>query len=132
MSRYETLEFWIRIDSNRDEVADDHTPIGLVIWSHGAKRSLYEKTVDLGGQQRAWIPAALLRAGDDGGGRRRRGAVEVDQPRATLSSPSSNYAHGTRLVFDVGEALAPAACKEPTLVGLDAPRHVLLPRRSWP
>ncbi len=56
MSRYDTLELWIRIDSDRDEVTDDHTPIGLVISAHGTKKSLYSTRVDLGGQQRVWVP----------------------------------------------------------------------------
>jgi len=47
MSQYDTLEFWMRIDSNRDEVADDRTPVGLVISSHGRKKALYEKTLSL-------------------------------------------------------------------------------------
>lgn len=40
----------------------------------------------------------------------------------------SNFPHGTRLVFDVGEALA-QRMREPTLTGLNAPHHFLLPRR---
>src|SRR5262249_6460215 len=56
LSAYDTLEFWIRIDSNRDEVADDHTPVGLVISAHGRKRALYETTLDLGAEQHVWVP----------------------------------------------------------------------------
>ena len=41
----------------------------------------------------------------------------------------SNFPHGTRLVFDVGEALA-ERMREPTLIGLDAPQNLLLPCRS--
>ena len=40
----------------------------------------------------------------------------------------SNYPHGTRLIFDVGEALA-QRMSEPTLIGLNAPHHMLLPCR---
>jgi hypothetical protein len=38
----------------------------------------------------------------------------------------SNFPHGTRLVFDVGEALA-QRMQEPALIGLDTPDHLLLP-----
>ena len=62
MSHYDTLEFWIRIDSSRNEVGDDHTPIGLVISSHRKSKALYEKTVNLGGEQRVWIPSWSLTA----------------------------------------------------------------------
>lgn len=41
LNRYDTLEFWVRVDSDRDEVADDHTRIGLVISSHDKPRGLY-------------------------------------------------------------------------------------------
>lgn len=55
-SWYDSLELWIRVDSDRDEVTDDHMPIGLVISAHGTKKSLYSTRVDLGGQQRAFLP----------------------------------------------------------------------------
>jgi len=31
LSPYDTLQFWIRIDSSQDEVADGHTPVGLIV-----------------------------------------------------------------------------------------------------
>ena len=102
MSSYDTLEFWIRIDSDRDEVADDNTRIGLVVSSHGKTKALYEKTVDLGGEQRVWIPVRFSV-------KQMMGAAEAaTEPwksisRIQLYISEHDYRHGTRMVFDVGE-----------------------------
>jgi hypothetical protein len=128
MSRYDTLEFWIRIDSSRDEVADDHTPAGLVISSHGKKTALYETTVDLGGEQRVWVPLRIpvkqmIAAAD----------AEVEPwksvSRVQLYVSEQDYAHGTRLVFDVGD-VSLVRFTAPMIVAIDAPGHVLLPCRT--
>jgi hypothetical protein len=128
MSSYDTLEFWIRIDSTRDEVADDHTPVGLVISSHGKKKALYEGTVDLGGEQRVWVPLRfpvkqMIAAAEAG-----------TEPwksisRVQLYVSEHDYRHGTRLVFDVGE-VSLLRLKTPVIAGMDAPHHLLLPRRT--
>ena len=128
MSRYDTLTFWIRVDSNRDEVVDDHTPVGLVISSHGSKKSLYSKTMDLGGEQRVWIPLRFpvkqMMAAADAGTEPWKSVSRVQ-----LHVSEHDYAHGTRLVFDVGEASL-LRLTAPVITGMDAPRHVLLPRRT--
>ncbi len=128
MSQYDTLEFWIRIDSNRDEVADDHTPVGVVISSHGRSRSLYTTTVDLGGEQRVWIPLRFsvkqMMAAADAGAQPWKSISRVQ-----LYLSEHDYAHGTRLIFDVGE-VSFLRLTAPVIAGMDAPRHVLLPRRT--
>lgn len=128
MSRYDTLAFWIRIDSSRDEVADDRTPVGLVISSHGKKGSLYSTTADLGGEQRVWVPVRFsvkqMMAAADAGTEPWKSVS-----RMQLYVSEHDYAHGTRLVFDVGEASL-LRLTAPVIAGLDAPRHVLLPRRT--
>jgi len=128
VSQFDALEFWIRVDSNRDEVADDHTRIGLVISSHTKPRGLYSTTTDLGGEQRTWIPlrfpvkqmVAVAAAGTE---------PWRSVSRVQLYLSEHDYAHGTRLIFDVGEVslLRVAA---PVIAGIDAPRHVLLPRKT--
>ncbi len=128
LSRYESLVFWIRIDSSRDQADAGRTPIGLVIRSHTTKRPLYGETVNLDGRRHAWtalrfsVPEIMAAAG---GGVEPWKSISLVQ----LFISESNFPHGTRLVFDVGEALA-QRMKEPALIGLDAPGHVLLPRRS--
>ena len=128
MSRSDTLEFWIRIESNRDEVADDHTPIGLVVSSHGKKKALYETTVDLGGAQRVWVPLRFsvrqMMAAAQAGAEPWKSIS-----RLQLFLSEHDYAHGTRLVFDVGE-VSLLRLTAPVIAGMDAPHHVLLPRRA--
>jgi hypothetical protein len=128
MSQYDSLEFWIRIDSDRDEVADDHTPIGVTVSSHGMKKTLYEVPVDFGGQQHVWIPLRLavkdLIAS----------AKACLDPWKTISRIQiylyeGNYRDGTRLVFDIGEA-ALVRLTSPIIAGMDAPDDLLLPRKT--
>ncbi|MGA2032329.1 MAG: hypothetical protein ABSG68_08750 [Thermoguttaceae bacterium] len=128
LSRYESLLFWLRVDSSRDQSGMSRTPMGLVIRSHATNRTLYEKTLDLGGRQHAWTPVRfsvpeMIAAA--GGGREPWKSISLVQ----LFISEADFPHGTRLVFDVGEALA-QRLQEPTLVGLQAPRFVLLPRRE--
>jgi hypothetical protein len=49
--------------------------------------------------------------------------------RVQLYISEHDYAHGTRLVFDVGE-VSLLRLTAPVMAGMDAPRHVLLPRRT--
>ncbi|MHC1762721.1 MAG: hypothetical protein AB9869_00235 [Verrucomicrobiia bacterium] len=128
MSRSDTLEFWIRVDSNRDEVADDHTRIGLVISSHRTSKSLYSTTVDLGDAQRAWVPVRftvkqMMAAADAG--------VEpwTSISRVQLFISEHDYAHGTRLVFDLG-GISLLRWTAPVIAGIHAPHHILLPRST--
>ena len=128
LSRYDTLEVWLRIDSSREEAAIDHTRVGLVISSHAGKKALYEKTVDLGIRQRVWLPLRfpvkpMLAAADAGA-----------EPWKSISRiqfyvSEQDYRHGTRLIFDVGE-VSLLRLMAPVIAGVDAPHHLLLPRRT--
>ncbi len=127
MSRYDSLSFWIRVDSNRDEVADDRTPIGITVASH-AKGRLFEKTVDLGDAPRAWVPVRfsvkeMMEAAGAGPG------PWKSVSRVQIHVSEHDYAHGARLVFDVGEA-ALQRLTAPAIAGVDAPRYALLPRAN--
>jgi hypothetical protein len=128
MSQYDTLEIWIRMDSNRDEVADDYTPIGLNIASHGKKSTLYSKTVDVGDQQRTWIPLRFpikpMMASADAGAEPWKSISRVQ-----IYISEHDYAHGTQLTVDIGE-VSLLRLSAPSLAALDAPRHGLLPRRT--
>ena len=127
LSRYDSLVFWIRVDSSHDQAGTHRTPIGVVIGSHTVRRSLYGKIVDLGGREHAWtalrfsVPEIMASAG---GSAEPWKSISLVQ----LFISESNFPHGTRLVFDVGEVLA-QRMKEPALVGVDAPHHLLLPCR---
>jgi hypothetical protein len=130
LTSYDMLEIWIRIDSSRDEVTDDHTPIGLGISSHNKKSTLYGTTVDLGDQQRAWIPLRFplkkaISASD--------GGLDAWKSisRIQLHISEQNYAHGTRLIFDIGE-VSIVRFKTPILTAIEVPHHILLPRKILP
>jgi hypothetical protein len=116
------------MDSNRDEAADDHTPVGLVISAHGRKRALYEKTVDLGGKQRVWVPLPFavkqMMAAAEAGAEPWKSISRVP-----LYISEGDYRHGTRLVFDVGE-VSLLRLTAPVIAGMDAPHHLLLPRST--
>ena len=56
LSRYESLVFWIRIDSSRDKARHEpHADRPGDSVAHD-ERPIYEKTVDLGGRQHDWTP----------------------------------------------------------------------------
>ena len=83
--------------------------------------------MDLGGRQHAWTPLRFSvpeMMAASGGGTEPWKSISLVQ----LFISEGNFPHGTRLVFDVGEALA-QRMREPVLVGLDAPHSLLLPRR---
>ncbi len=125
LNRYESLVFWVRTDSSRDTADTSRTPIGLVIRSHGMKQSLYEKTVDLAGPRHSWTPLRFSLPeimAEAGSGTKPWKTISLVQ----LFISESNFPHGTRLIFDVGGALA-QRMREPTLIGSDVPHHLLLP-----
>ena len=128
LSQYDSLVFWLRIDSSGGNADANRTPVGLVIRSHAMKRPLFERSVDLNGAQHAWIPLRfslpeIIAAAGGGAGSWK--SISLVQ----LFISESDFPHGTRLVFDLGAALAQRV-QVPTLIGLDAPRHMLWPQRS--
>jgi hypothetical protein len=129
LTSYDSLLFWIRVDSNRDEVADDRTPVGISVASH-ARGNLFSRTVDLGDAQRSWIPVRLsVREMLEAAGAGAEPWKSVSRVQIHLSE--QNYAHGARLVFDFGE-VALQRLKAPAIAGTDAPRYVLLPQAFLP
>ena len=128
LTSYDMLELWLRLDSNRNEVSDDRTPIGMILSSHNKKSALYETTIDLGDSQRVWIPFRFplqkTMSGSDAG---------LDPwksiSRIQLYVSEHNYTHGTRLTLDVGGVSA-VRFKTPMIAKMDAPHHFLLPRKT--
>ncbi len=128
LSRYDFLEFMIRIDSDRDEVADDKTPFGLSIRNYGKPGRLYEIRKDLGDRQRVWIPL-------------RFSIRELIDTTALGTSPwtriktlqlfiaESDYNDKTSITFDIASAKLLAAAK-PLISRVEAPRYLLLPASS--
>jgi len=126
MSGYDYLSFLIRIDSNRDEVADDSTPLGFTVHSN----KFFELTRDLGGRQRVWLPVRFsVKSMMKTVGRGEAPWRSIERVQFFIAE--RNYAHGTDLTFDVAEVKL-LRFKSPMLSALDAPAYVLLPRTKLP
>lgn len=129
-SAYDYLSMLVRVDSNRDEVADDVTRLGLSLSGHGEPRRLFETRVDLGDRQRQWIPLRFSTRE-----LMERAGVGLDPwrsvARVQLFIAESDYAHGTDLSFQITE------CKllrfgAPTVQRIDVPTTITLPRTCLP
>jgi len=130
LSRYDFLEFMVRVDSDRDEVADDTTPFGLSIRNYGEPGRLYEIRKDLGDQQRVWIPL-------------RFSIRELIDTTALGPAPwkkiqtlqlfiaESDYNDKTSITFDIASAKLLAAAK-PLISRVEVARHLLLPASHLP
>ena len=126
MSRFDYLLFQMRVDSDRDEVADDHTPIGFTI---GSSR-LFEGSRDLGGRQRIWLPILFpIRSMIDARGRGEAPWQSVDRLQFFIAE--RNYADGTNLTFDIAE-VSLLRFKSPMISRIDVPQFVMLPQSVLP
>jgi len=102
--------------------------VGLVITSHETNKSVYETVADLGPGEGEWVPLRfsvremMAAAGAEARAWRSIGRVQ-------LFICEQDFADGTRLVFDLGEASL-HRLTAPMIASLDAPRHVLLPRST--
>ena len=124
-SAYDYLSLLIRVDSNRDEVADDSTRLGLSLRSHGTPQRLFETRVDLGDRQRQWIPLrfSLSELIDHAG-------VSRDPWRSIshvqLYIAESDYAHGTDITFRIKD-IKLLRFTSPTIQRVYAPAYITLP-----
>ena len=129
MAAYDFLEIGVRVDSNRDEVQDDVTMLGLSLSSHDVGR-LYETQRDLGDRQRENIQLLypipeMIRTADKG-----------DAPWKSLAYvqffiAEANYPHAAKLQFDIG-SIRLLRFKTPMISQLDAPSFITLPQASLP
>lgn len=130
MSDYDYLSFVLRIDSDRDEVADDSTPFGFLLSSHKVTRRFFETKRDLGGRQRVWIPIRFsiknlmkkVGLGAD---------PWTDISRVQLHISENDFAHGTNLIFDVAEVKL-LRFKSPMISHITVPEYLLLPKTRLP
>ena len=130
LSQYDFLEFMIRVDSDRDEVQDDVTNLGLSIRNYGEPGRLYETVVDLGDQQRTWIPMRFSIK------EMIRSTALGNDPWKKLNTlqlfiSEADYADGTSMTFDIGSARLLSLAK-PLLSDVQAPRYLTLPRKELP
>ena len=130
MSDYDYLSFVVRVDSDRDEVADDFTLLGFLLASHKVTQRFFETRRDLGGRQRVWISVhfSIKDLVDKVG-------LGVDPwsdiSRVQLFISENDYAHNTNLTFDVAEAKL-LRFKSPVISQLTVPEYLLLPRTRLP
>jgi len=123
-SAYDYLSLLIRVDSNRDEVADDSTRLGLSLRSHSTPQRLFETRVDLGDRQRQWIPLrfSLGELIDQAGiGRDPWRSISNVQ----LFIAESDYAHDTDITFQVKD-IKLLRFTSPTIQRVYAPAYIML------
>ena len=126
MSRYDYLLFRIRVDSDRDEVADDTTPVGFTIDSN----QFYEVGRDLGGRQHVWVPVLFpVREMIESVGQGPEPWKSIHKVQFFISE--RQYEDGTHLTFDVSQVEL-LRFKRPMISRLHVPEYVLLPRAALP
>ncbi len=130
MSAYDYLSFEIRADSNRNEADDDSTRVGLVISSHQADRNFFSSRLDLGDQQRQWLPMRfsiphMIREAGVGA------APWQTISRVQLFISESDYADGTELTFDIRNVKL-LRFTAPVIERVEAPHYVMLTQRQLP
>ena len=121
MASHDYLMFVMRVDSDRDEVADDVTPVGFTLHSN----KFYEVGRDLGGRQRVWLPVIFpVRSLIDTVGQGETPWRAIGRVQFFISE--RRYAHGTNLTFDVAEVKL-LRFNAPMIRNVDVPAFVMLP-----
>jgi len=124
-SDYDYLSLLIRVDSNRDEVADDSTRLGLSLRSHSTPQRLFDTQMDLGDRQRQWIPQRFaVRELIDRAGAGPAPWRSVSNLQLFLAE--SEYAHGTDLAFEIRD-IELLRFTSPVIERVDVPAYVMLP-----
>ncbi|MDZ4199823.1 MAG: hypothetical protein U1E27_11140, partial [Kiritimatiellia bacterium] len=122
---YDFLTFQVRIDSNRDEVADDVTPFIVNFLSH--EGSKLDRHLDLGDVQRDWVPVRIaladIREETPGGPDAMRTLNGLQ-----LVIAESHYAHGTFLRFDF-DSVEFVRLNVPVLSRVQCANAILTPAR---
>ena len=129
-SAYDYLSLLVSVDSNRDEVADDSTRLGLSLRSHAQSERLFETRVDLGDRQRQWIPLrfSLPELIDKAG--------VGPEPWRTFARlqifvAENDYGHGTDLTFQISEVKL-LRFTSPVIQRVEVPTYLTLPRSRLP
>ncbi len=127
MGAFDFLEVVLRVDSDRDEVQDDVTLLGLSISSHDVRR-LYETSRDIGDRQREEVRLLfsipeMIQAADKGDGPWKSLA------HVQLFVAEANYPHSSAMQFEI-RSVRLLRFKTPMVSHLDAPGVITLPRTS--
>jgi hypothetical protein len=125
-TRYNYLKYRIKINSNRDENADDKTLLGFTMISD----KMYEKTKDIGGVQNVWIPVVFdLQEMIKETARGNKPWEKVDMLQLYISE--KDYKDKTDISFEIG-SLELIRFKKPIISEILNEGTVLLPVKSLP
>ncbi|MGI6456354.1 MAG: hypothetical protein ACOX5R_12140 [bacterium] len=130
MSLFDYLDIAVRVDSDRDEVSDDRTPLTVIIRSHQQDRNLFQREVDLGDIQQTWIPVRFpVQEMVNSAGAGLESWTSIS--RIQLSISEEDYSHETDITFDIS-SIQLLRFTSPMLSRLDMPRYVMLPCAAVP
>ncbi|MDZ4199632.1 MAG: hypothetical protein U1E27_10165, partial [Kiritimatiellia bacterium] len=128
LDEYDFFTFRTRIDSDRDEVADDVTPFIVNFSGHGGGK--HDVFLDLGDVQRTWKPFRIsireVMESTSGGS-----AALRDLAGIQLVIAEGNYADRTQLQFDFDD-LSLVRLTRPVLDRILCSTGVLVPARHLP
>ncbi len=123
---YNYLKYTIKINSDRDENADDNTLLGFTINSD----KLYEKTKDIGGVQNDWIPVVFdLQKLKKEIARGESPWKKVDMLQLFIAE--RDYKDKTNISFEIG-SLQLMRFKKPVISEILNAETVLLPLNNLP
>ncbi len=125
LAHYDYLSFWLRVDSSRDEVADDSTPLRCEITAREGGRKLFDNLVVGAAPQRTWFRVVLPLADIV---KANPGKVN-DVSRIQLWLREGDFADQTTVVFYLDE-IALIRFKTPVFGTVALPTALLLPTRS--
>ena len=127
ITKYDYLTFWVKIDSNRDEVADDFTPAYVSFLSYKSKGPT-DKTLDLGAKQRDWVPVKIsINDLVDPNNKEPWTSISYIQ----FGIAEGKYAHGTKMIFDLDEIML-MKLKTPVVSEINAPRQIFSSAKYLP
>lgn len=126
LGSYDYLSLWVKIDSDRDEVADDMSPLHLDIITASGK---YQRRLLNEAEQRVWIPIVvpvselIVLAGDS------RNVKELKSIQLWI--PEGSYPDKSTVTFSIDE-FALLRFKQPVLDALEVPSVSLIPANFLP
>ena len=127
LANYDYLDFEVRIDSDRDEVADDHTPLIVDLYGSDDSDNMIKQglVVDLGDRQRTWIPMRV--SVRDLMNQSHRPEEQWQWLRANqFAIAESRYPDKTHLSFDF-RRIELVKVTEPLIASLQCANTILLP-----
>ncbi len=124
LTKYDYLTLWVMVDSERDEIADDFSPLYIAFRSKLKKKTLYMKTILNDTEQRVWKPVILPV-------KEMIGEQANEKTWSLITSIAvgiceSKYKHGENVRFYL-DGISLVKFKSPVISSLEAPRNLTLP-----